>query len=173
MKAQTITKSGNIKVLTLVISLLFPLAVGGISSLLTNKAMIQFQYFNKPPLSPPGWMFPVVWTILYLMMGLAYYFVRVSDKDSMYREKAIWSFIISLAFNFLWSLIFFNLSEFLIAFIWLIAMFAAIIVTTVYFFKVDKRSGFLMIPYILWTAFAGYLNIGIYILSRTPAIMPR
>ena len=173
MKAQTITPKIKKNVLTLVFSLFIPLAVGAVSSLLTNKAMIQFQYFNKPALSPPGWLFPIVWTLLYLVMGLAFYFVLIADKSSEYREKAIWFFVISLFFNFMWSIIFFNMSEFLIAFIWLIAMLAIIVITTINFFKVDKTAGYMMLPYIAWTTFAGYLNLGIYILSRTPAIMPR
>lgn len=161
----------ELKLGTLIVSLLVPLAIGGVSSLLTNDAMKQFHFFNKPPLSPPEWLFPIAWTILYVLMGLACYYVIRSDAEKSRKTKALLFYGLQLVMNFFWTLIFFNASEFLFAFIWLMLMWVVILITTVQFFKADRRAGVLMIPLCLWTTFAAYLNLGIYILSRTPAVM--
>lgn len=142
-----------------------PLVVGGLSALLTRDSMIVFEYVKKPPLSPPQWLFPIAWTLLYIMMGLASYFVCVSRRPKLQRKSALELYIIQLAFNFLWSIIFFNLEEYLFAFIWLCVLWLLILLTTIRFFAADKKAGYLMIPYLLWVAFAGYLNRGIYLLN--------
>lgn len=153
------------KAKTLIGCLALPLAVGGLSSLITKDSMIMFDYVSKPPLSPPDWLFPVVWTILYILMGLASYFVYTSRKPKKDVNSALLFYGLQLFFNFFWSIFFFNLEKYLFAFIWLIAMWALIIVTTVKFFNIDKRAGYLMLPYIAWTTFAAYLNLGVYILN--------
>lgn len=149
----------------LVICLLIPLAVGGLTALLTGDGMDVFETLNKPPLSPPGWLFPVAWTILYLLMGLASYLVLTSGEPQAVTGRAIRLYGIQLAFNFLWPIFFFNLSMYLFAFIWLVALWLLILVTTVQFYRIKKLAGYLMIPYLLWVAFAGYLNMGIYLLN--------
>ena len=148
----------------LIISILIPLAVGGLSALLTSGSMQDFAAINKPPLSPPAWLFPVVWTILFVLMGIASYLVLTSSKP--YRAKtALTVYGIQLVFNFFWSIIFFNLEMYLFAFIWLVALWFLIILTTVLFYRISKPAGYLMIPYILWVTFAGYLNFAIYLLN--------
>lgn len=147
----------------LFISILLPLAVGGLSAVVTGKAMQDFMTFNKPALSPPAWLFPVVWTILYILMGIASYIVwqsKNSDKD-----LALKFYGVQLLFNFFWSYIFFNLQNYLFAFIWLIILWLLIIVTTVLFYRIDKKAGYLLIPYLLWVTFAAYLNFAIYLLN--------
>ncbi len=148
----------------LIIALLIPLAVGGLSALLSG-GMDNFQSLTKPPLSPPGWLFPIVWTILYLMMGLASYLVYTASAPTYKKNSALLFYGIQLFFNFLWSIIFFRFEAYLFAFIWLIIMWVFIIITTVRFYEVRKSAGLLMIPYLLWVTFAAYLNLGIYILN--------
>ena len=149
----------------LIIALLIPLAVGGLSALLTG-GMDNFKTLEKPPLSPPGWIFPVVWTVLYLLMGFASYLVYNSKAPTYKKNNALLFYGLQLFFNFFWSIIFFRWEMYLFAFIWLMIMWALIIITTVKFYKINKLSGLLMIPYLLWVTFAAYLNLGIYILNK-------
>ena len=149
----------------MIICIAIPLIVGGLSAVLTMDNMIMFDYVAKPPLSPPAWLFPVVWTILYVLMGLASYFVLISKKPKKQVNTALIFYGLQLVFNFFWSLIFFNLGNYLFAFIWLLALWVLIIITAVKFYNIDKKAGYLMIPYILWVTFAAYLNYGIYKLN--------
>ena len=146
------------------ICLAIPLGVGGLSALLTSGNMQMFEEINKPPLSPPGWLFPVVWTILYILMGIALYLVVVA-KENKGKLAAYISFGAQLFFNFFWSIIFFNARAYLFAFVWLILLWAAIIVNIYFFNKVNKTSAKLLVPYLIWVTFAGYLNFGIYLLN--------
>lgn len=149
----------------LIVAILIPLAVGGVSAILTNRAMDSFNELNQPALSPPGWLFPVVWTILYILMGIASYLVYVSDAPYSAKKSALTIYAVQLVFNFFWSILFFNLSMYLSAFVWLIVLWLLILATTLLFYTIDKRAAYLMIPYILWVAFAGYLNLAIYLLN--------
>ena len=126
--------------------------------------MSTFEAVKKPPLSPPPWLFPVVWTLLYTLMGIASYLVASSDK--IYRSKsALTLYAVQLAFNFLWSIVFFNLEAYWFAFIWLVLLWILILITTVLFYRISKSAGYLMIPYLLWVAFAGYLNFAIALIN--------
>lgn len=149
----------------LIIAVAIPLIIGGLSALLTMDNMIVFDYVRKPPLSPPAWLFPVVWTVLYVLMGLASYIVWSSKKPKKDVNSALLIYFIQLAFNFFWSIIFFNLENYLFALIWLLIMLVLIIITAVRFFGIDKRAGYLLLPYVLWVSFAAYLNYGIYMLN--------
>lgn len=148
----------------LIIALVIPLLVGGLSALLAG-GMENFKTLQKPPLSPPGWLFPVVWTILYLMMGLASYLVYTANAPTYKKNSALLFYSLQLFFNFMWSIIFFRFEAYLFAFIWLVILWVLIIVTTVRFYEVRKSAGLLMIPYLIWVTFAAYLNLGIYILN--------
>ena len=149
----------------LLISIAIPLAVGGLSALLTSGNMQLFETIEKPPLSPPGWLFPIVWTILYVLMGIAFYLV-VTTKTREDKRPAIISFGVQLFFNFFWSIIFFNLKAYLFAFIWLLLMLTAIIINTFFFYRINKTAGRLLLPYLVWVTFAGYLNLAIFLLNR-------
>ena len=149
----------------LVICLVVPLAVGGIAALLTGGGMDAFESLSKPPLSPPGWLFPLVWTILYILMGFASYLVLVSGADRLDIPYAMLLYAVQLAFNFLWPLFFFGLSAYLFAFVWLLVFWLLIIAAVIFFFRISRVAGYLLIPYILWVTFAGYLNFGIYLLN--------
>lgn len=146
----------------LITCLAIPLAVGGLSALLTQNSMAAFNTINKPALTPPGWLFPVVWTILYILMGIASYLVLTSEKPN---ETALTVYGIQLIFNFFWSIIFFNLELYLFAFIWLVVLWLLILKTTILFYQISKLAGILMLPYLLWVTFAGYLNFSIYLLN--------
>ena len=143
-----------------------PLAVGGLSGWVTRGAMEDFQALNQPPLSPPGWLFPVVWTVLFVLMGIASYLVVRSQGPEKLVKRALTFYGIQLGFNFLWSILFFNLGLYLVSFFWLILLWCLILLTTLQFSALNRRSAYLMLPYLLWVAFAGYLNLGIYILNR-------
>lgn len=155
----------KISIVTLVLSLLIPLLIGGISAALSAKGMATYATMSKPPLSPPGWVFSVAWTILYIMMGLASYFVLVSKVDTNNKVMAIAIYMLQLAMNFMWSLIFFNAERYFIAFIWLMVMWCLVIICMIKFFKIDKLAGSMMIPYVLWLTFAAYLNLGTVIIN--------
>lgn len=151
--------------LPLAVSIIIPLAVGGLSALLTRDGMKLFKLMNKPPLSPPTWAFPVAWTALYVLMGVAAYLVCSSSASDIRRERALTFYAVQLGMNFFWPIIFFVLEMYLTAFVWLLGMWALIAVSTVLFYHIDRRAGFLLLPYLLWTAFAGYLNMGIFLLN--------
>ncbi len=148
----------------MIICIAIPLAVGVLSALLTRGGMQTFAELEKPALSPPGWLFPVVWTILYVLMGIASYLVVTSKKPN---GAALITYGLQLVFNFFWSIIFFNMQAYLFAFFWLVILWFLILKTTVKFFKIDETAGILMIPYLLWVTFAGYLNLSIYLLNRS------
>lgn len=146
----------------LIICLAIPLAVGIFSALLTKNSLETFAAIDKPSISPPAWLFPVVWTILYVLMGIASYLVVISGKPN---RTALIVYGIQLVFNFLWSLIFFNLALYLFAFVWLVLLWLLILITTDLFSHISIPAGYLMLPYLAWVAFAGYLNYAIYLLN--------
>ncbi len=146
----------------LAICLVIPLAAGGLSALLTKTGMEAFETINKPSLTLPDWIFPVAWTILYILMGIASYLVSISRKPT---RIALAVYGMQLAFNFLWSIIFFNLGLYLFAFIWLVLLWLLILATAILFYPIAKPAGYLILPYLLWVTFAGYLNYFIYLLN--------
>lgn len=152
----------NIQWKRLITCLAIPLAVGAVSALLTQNSMQMFETIQKPPLSPPGWLFPIVWTILYVLMGIASYLVLTSKKPN---HTALTVYGIQLAFNFIWPIIFFNLELYFAAFIWLVLLWLLIVVTIIQFDSISKPAKYLMIPYLLWVTFAGYLNFTIYLVN--------
>lgn len=150
----------------LIISILIPLAVGGAPSLIANGSFKDFEALNKPPLAPPAWAFPAAWTLLYILMGIAAYLVYCSEKYPGRIERALTFYAVQLFMNFCWTLIFFNLRLYLAAFIWLVLLWGAIAGTALLFRFISKPAGWLMLPYLAWVTFAGYLNLGVYILNR-------
>ncbi len=151
----------------LLIAILIPLAVGGISALLTSSNMKMFELIDKPPLSPPAWLFPVAWTILYILMGISSYIIYENKYGFNEEISKKWLTIygVQLVFNFFWSIIFFNLQAYWFAAIWLFIMWIIILILLIKSYKIDKRAFWLLLPYFLWTTFAFYLNVGIAILN--------
>ena len=144
----------------LLICLAIPLAVGGLAALFSGSMS---GAANQPPLSPPGWVFPVVWTALYLLMGYASY--RVLTADEQDTKKALRLYGAQLALNFLWPILFFGFDAYLLAFLVLIGLWVAIFLTIRKFSEIDETAGNLLLPYLLWVTFAGYLNLGVYLLN--------
>ena len=142
--------------------LLFPLAVGAVSALLTAGSMEAFADLCLPPLSPPGWVFPVVWTFLYLLMGVAAFLVVNSGKCG---NNALFFYLLQLFFNFMWSIWFFNCEWYLFSFFWLVALWLLIFATIRSFGIVSPAAANLMLPYLAGVTFAGYLNLGICFLN--------
>lgn len=146
------------------ISILIPLAVGQISALLTRSPSDTYEMLNKSSVSPPGAIFPIVWTILYILMGISCYLIITSGSEDT-KNALIW-YALQLALNFFWSLIFFNLEFYLFAFIWLLLLIIVIIIMILKFYKINPLAAYLQIPYLLWCIFAAYLNLSICLLNK-------
>ena len=141
--------------------ILTPLIGGSIVGLIINKS-IDYNYLVNPPLSPPSYLFPIVWSILYLLIGISYYIYRKNNNDDSLTIKL---YYIQLILNYLWSIIFFTLKLRTLAVIWIIVLAITIIYLVIRFYKEERTSFYLFIPYILWVLFATYLNIGIVVLN--------
>ena len=150
---------------SLLIALGIPLAVGGAGALLSG-GMTNYGVMVKPPLSPPGWVFPVVWTVLYLLMGWASWLVWKSEAPREEKRRALILYGAQLAVNLVWPLIFFGAEMYLTALLVLVALWVLILLTIRAFSGINERAGDLLIPYILWVSFAAYLNLGIFLLNR-------
>lgn len=155
------------KIKPYVISIAIALAVGGLSALLTAVNMNIYDRIITPPLSPPPILFPIVWTILYTLMGVSSARIYIKGKEqNIDVSGALLVYALQLAVNFFWSIIFFNMQAFLFAFIWIILLWLLIIVMIKRFYEIDPLSAWLQIPYLLWVTFAAYLTFAIYILNR-------
>lgn len=150
---------------TLLLCLAIPLAAGGLSAWLTREQMQTFEALNQPPLSPPGWVFPVVWTILYLLMGWASYRVYTADAPEQQIGRALGVYILQLIVNFLWSIFFFNLGWYFFSLLWLILLWVLIWIMIVLFARIDSSTWWMLTPYLIWVTFAAYLNWGIWRLN--------
>ncbi len=148
----------------LIVSILISVGVGALAGLLTRGGMESYSDLTQPPLSPPGWIFPIVWTILYILMGISAYLIYRSN--SPYKKIALRVYAAQLTVNFFWSIIFFNMEMYLFAFLWLLLLLVLIVLMIRIFAKIDKTAAYLQIPYLIWVIFAGYLNLGIYLLNR-------
>ena len=148
----------------LLLCLALPLAVGGLAALLSG-GMDLYKELDRPPLSPPGWVFPVVWSALYLLMGYASYRVLKSGAEPMQIRKAWIFYGLQLAANFLWPLLFFGGQMYLAALLLLTLLWVLIFLTIRAFSEAEELAGDLLIPYILWVTFAWYLNLGIFLLN--------
>ncbi len=148
-----------------ILSVIIALAVGGLSSLLTRGNMDIYQTINVPPLAPPMSIFPWVWGILFVLMGIssAMVYLRRDDADA---TSALQIYAIQLVVNFFWSIIFFNMRAFFFAFVWIMLLWVLIIIMIVQFRKVSKTAAYLQWPYLIWVTFAAYLTLMIWLLNR-------
>lgn len=146
--------------------IVFTEAAGALSGwLIRDGVKLYSGSMLKPALSPPAIVFPIVWVILYALMGIGAARIYQVSKTPL-RSRSLWLFLAQLAFNFFWSLIFFNAQNYALAFFWLLIMWALIILMILSFYKVDRIAAWLQIPYLIWTTFAAYLNWGVWMLNR-------
>ena len=154
----------NIKWKELLIAIAIPLSIGLLSGLISKDSMITFDLLNKPIFSPPGWLFPVVWTILYILMGISSYLIYISSNPN--KTIALTLYSLQLFFNFFWSILFFNFNLYIISFVWIVILWILIIMTIISFYSIDKNAAYLLVPYLLWVTFASYLNYAIALLNK-------
>ncbi|GFP75113.1 TspO/MBR family protein [Clostridium fungisolvens] len=150
----------------LIISILISLGGGVMIGFFTNDADKQYVNLNKPIFSPPSWVFPLVWAVLYILIGIAAYRIYELRKQGKNTKNALVYYYIQLILNFLWPIIFFKLKLYGVAFIELVVLIIFIFITIIKFFKVDKVAGFLMLPYILWCLYASILNLFVWIMNE-------
>lgn len=143
-------------------SILIPVIIGVLVGILISN-FIDYNSLQKPPLSPPSILFPMIWFILYILMGISY---GILKSNKIVDSKINNIYYLQLFLNFMWSIIFFILKWRLLAFIWIILLAILVIVMIIRFYKKNKLSGILQVPYLLWTLFASYLNFAIYILNK-------
>ncbi len=145
-----------------IIGAVITLLVGGLGALITGDYNI-YDTLIKPPLSPPGWIFPVVWSILYILIGIAAGIVyKSNDLD---KTTAIKIYILQLIVNILWPVIFFRFEAIKFALFWLVLLIILIVVNYKSFKNISNKAGYLLIPYLIWSLFAFYLNFGIVVLN--------
>lgn len=147
------------------VSILLTLAVGGLSGFLTSMGMDSFDALTKPPLTPSSFLFPIVWTVLFILMGVGAARIFMTEPTAA-RNRALIVYVVQLAVNFFWSIIFFNLQAYAFAFFWLILLWVLILTMIYLFCKIDKPAALLQIPYAIWVTFAGYLNLMIWLMNR-------
>ena len=149
-----------------IISIAIALAVGGLGTFLIRNNLYLYAIIDKPAFSPPAFLFPIVWTILYVLMGISS--ARIWLQRDIHASEAmdsLLSYALQLTLNFFWPIIFFNMRTFLFAFIWIVVLWASILKMVFKFSVLDKTAAYLNIPYVLWVTFAGYLNFMIYLLN--------
>lgn len=148
----------------LIIAILIPEAVGFLSSFVTGNIGDAYGSYVKPPLSPPGIIFPIIWIILYALMGIASYIVLDSGKGEKSKE-ALTFYGLQLAVNFIWPIIFFRFEAYWVAVVVILILLALVVITALKFKEISTVAFWLMVPYILWLLFATYLNIGVAVLN--------
>ena len=156
-----------IKIKPYIISVLIALGIGGLSAFFTRNSMDLYSSINTPPLSPPSILFPIVWTILFVLMGISAAMIYTDTNASVLSKKsALFTYTLSLIVNFFWSIIFFNFRAFLFAFLWLLLLLFLIVRTIMKYYKINPTAAYLQIPYLLWVTFAGYLTFAIWLLNK-------
>ena len=143
-------------------NILIPVILGSMVGLIVSRFM-DYNTLEKPFLSPPGFLFGIVWTILYILMGISY---GILDKNNLINNKIKSIYYLQLAVNLIWPILFFVFKIRFFSIIWIIILVILVIYMITTFYKKNKLSAYLQIPYLLWTIFATYLNIGIYLLNR-------
>ena len=146
----------------MIISILIPVAVGSISALI-SRIPGRYAGIQQPPFSPPAIVFPIVWTVLYILMGISAY--MISRSEDARKSRALSVYALQLFFNFFWSILFFRFSWYLPAFFWLAAMSVLILIMIFRFFQIKPLAAYLQIPYLFWCLFAAHLTFGVYWLN--------
>lgn len=144
---------------TLIIAILVPIAVGTLSALFSGNMQI-YSEINKPALSPPGNLFPIAWTILYVLMGISSYIIY--ESEDINKESSLKTYALTLFFNFFWGIIFFRFNLFFTSFVWLLVLIILIFKMIKEYYLIKPAAAYLQIPYLLWCIFAAYLNFMIF-----------
>lgn len=145
------------------LSILVPVIIGFISGMLILPDVVIYSILQLPPGVPPAFVFPIVWTILYVLMGISSYGIFSSKSD--YIGVSFWVYALQLALNFFWPIIFFKSQLYTFAFVWILLLICAVTLMIIMFSKVNKISAYLMIPYLIWCIYAAYLNLGVVVLN--------
>ena len=143
-------------------ALKFLFAIGG--GIVTYAGMPQYEAAVHPALTPPSWLFPVVWTILFVLMGIASYLIYRQGTEDPQVRQALVIYGIQLLFNFFWPIFFFRFGWYLFSFFWLVILWVLILVMISKFRKIDETAAKLLVPYLLWVTFAAYLNFGVFLM---------
>ena len=143
-------------------SILFPVILGGLVGLIISGSM-DYNSLNQPPLSPPSILFPIIWTILYILMGVSY---GILEINSLVDKSINRIYILQLIVNLLWPIFFFVFKWRLFSFLWIIFLAILVAIMIYRFYNKKKIAGIIQVPYLLWTIFATYLNLGVYLLNR-------
>ncbi len=149
---------------TYILFIAFTLAVGGVSALLSRNGIAQYRYLVQPPLSPPALLFPIVWTVLYTLMGISASIIWNSKDEN--KETAIVIYAVQLAVNFLWPIFFFVFEARFLAFLWLLLLIFLVFLMIKHFCEISSLAAWLQLPYFVWLLFAAYLNLASYLLNR-------
>lgn len=147
-----------------IVSTLIPLLIGWLAALLGMNGMAEYSQLIKPPLAPPGSLFGIVWTILYILMGISSALIYCSRAPQ--RENAIGVYAVQLAANFMWTIFFFVFRWRLFSLLWILLLTALVALMIRQFYKIQPLAAYLQIPYLVWILFAAYLNLGIWYLNR-------
>ena len=143
-----------------------PLAVGIAAGFLTRGSMSEFEMVRQPLFAPPAWLFPVVWTILYILMGISSWLIWNADAEEMKKEQALTIYFYQLVVNFLWPFFFFSFQWYLFSLFWLCLLWGLVFVMIRIFSQISKTAAYLNIPYLIWLTIAAYLNFGVWWLNR-------
>ena len=155
----------KIKITDLLIFIVGTELVGVLSGIIAGNSFSFYKEIVRPPFSPPGWIFPIVWIILYALMGISAYLIYTSKATVRQKNFALAVYAIQLVVNFLWSIVFFRLEMLGLSVIIILLLLLLIVVMICVFYRIRPVAAYLNIPYLLWTAFASYLNIGVLILN--------
>lgn len=146
----------------LILFIIIPIVIGSIIGLITNSGS-NYNNLNQPSFAPPGFIFPIVWTILYGLMGVSLYIISESNNYNKY--TAFVAFIFQIIVNYLWSFLFFTFNLRLLSFLWILLLIYLVIKMLKIFYSISKWSSYLQIPYLLWLIYAAFLNLFVYLLN--------
>ena len=152
------------KLKSLIVAVLIPLIFGGIGGLMGNSSS-GFAAIIKPSLTPPAIAFPIVWSILYILMGISSYLIYYSRANETDKEKALKTYLVQLLINSLWTVIFFRFKLYLLSFLWIILLIVLVVIMIKRFYKISKSAALLQLPYLIWLFLALYISFNVYLLN--------
>lgn len=155
----------GVAIMKLLISILLPLVVGGVSGALTADHVAVYETLIKPSLAPAPLVFPIVWTILYILMGISSYKIYTAEAEQGVKKRALILYALQLAVNFIWPIVFFNQQNYGAALILLLFLIVLVVETILAFYPIDKAAAWLLVPYLVWLCFAAYLNLSIWMFN--------